>query len=91
MIALYSLIEMLKDYYDTDWDGLADLLGVSHKSVDRIKILANRPEKHMRHVNASDPEGVDQAELDGVVDDARAIMSSFITREYAAEPEPEPS
>jgi hypothetical protein len=92
MTALYSLIEMLKYYYDTDWDGLADLLGVSHKSVGRIKILANRPEKHMRHVNASDPEGVDQAELDRVIDDARAIMSSFITREYAAEVEkPEPS
>jgi len=92
MTALYSLIEMLKYYYDTDWDGLADLLGVSHKSVDRIKILADMPEKHMRHVNASDPEGVDQAELDRVVDDARAIMSSFIAREYAAEAAtPEPS
>lgn len=92
MIALYSLIEMLKDYYDTDWSGLADALGVSRKSVERIKILANKPEKHMRHVNASDPEGVDQAELDRVIDDARAIMSSFITREYAVEAaKPEPS
>jgi hypothetical protein len=84
MTALYSLIEMLKYYYATDWDGLADLLGVSHKSVERRKILANKPEKHMRHVNASDPEGVDQAELNRVIADARAIMSSFITREYAA-------
>jgi hypothetical protein len=91
MTALYSLIEMLKDYYDTDWSGLADLLEVSHKSVDRIKILANKPEKHMRHVNASDPEGVDQAELVRVIEDAKAIMSSFMTREYAneaAKPEP---
>jgi hypothetical protein len=91
MIALYSLIEMLKDYYDTDWSGLADLLEVSHKSVDRIKILANKSEKHMRHVNASDPEGVDQAELVRVIEDAKAIMSSFMTREYAneaAKPEP---
>jgi hypothetical protein len=85
MTALYSLIEMLKDYYDAEWKGLADLLGVSYKSVERIKTLANKPEKHMRHVNASDPEGVDQAELDRVIDDAKAIMSSFITREYATE------
>jgi hypothetical protein len=93
MDALYSLIEMLKDYYGpTDWNGLADSLGVSHNSVDRIKTLANKPELHLRHTNAADPQGIDQPELDRVVADARAILAAFIASEYANEatkaPEP---
>jgi hypothetical protein len=85
MDALYTLIEMLKYYYDTDWDGMADSLGVSHKSVDRIKVLANKKELHLRHTTAADPEGVDQADLDKAVADAKAILSAFLSHEYAAE------
>jgi hypothetical protein len=84
MGALYNLIEMLKDHYGpTDWDGLADALGVSHNSVDRIKRLANKPELHLRHTNADDAEGIDQAELDRVVADSRAILAAFIARKYS--------
>ena len=84
--ALYSLIEMLKDYYGpTDWNGLADSLGVSHSSVDRIKKLANKPELHLRHTNAADPEGIEQSELDRVGVDGSAILAAFIAREYADE------
>ena len=90
MTALYSLIEMLKDYYETDWDGMADALGVSHNSVDRIKKLANKKELHLRHTTAADPEGVDQAELDRAVADGRAILSAFIAREYAEEADKTP-
>jgi hypothetical protein len=81
----YSLIEMLKYYYNTDWDGMADSLGVSHKSVDRIKMLANKKELHLRHTTAADPEGVDQADLDKAVAAAKAILLAFISHEYAAE------
>jgi hypothetical protein len=49
MTALYDLIEVLRDYYDTDWDGMADALGVSRKSGERIRRLANKPELHLRH------------------------------------------
>ena len=85
MEGLYSLIEMLKYYYRTDWDGMADSLGVSHSSVDRIKILANRKELHLRHTTADDPEGVVQADLDQVIADGKAILAAFIARECAEE------
>jgi hypothetical protein len=85
MTALYDLIEMLRDYFDEDWDGMADTLGVSHNSVDRIKRLANKKELHLRHTTADDPEGVDQAELDKAVADGKAILSAFIAHEYTEE------
>jgi hypothetical protein len=52
---LYSLIEMLNDYYSVDWKSLCQAIGVSNNSIDRIKRLANRPELHPRHTNAADP------------------------------------
>jgi len=82
--SLYSLIEMLKDYYETGWDGLAGKLGVSRNSVGRIKTLANKKELHLRHTTADDPEGVEQSDLDRIVADARAIVSAFIAQEYAS-------
>jgi len=85
MTALYDLIEMLRDYYDTDWDGLGDALGVSHNSIDRIKRLANKRELHLRHTTADDPEGVDQTDLDKAAADGKAILSAFIAREYEEE------
>jgi hypothetical protein len=85
MDALYSLIEMLKDYYTTDWNGLADRLSVSHKSIDRIKTLANKKELHLRHTTAADPQGVVQADIDRTVADGRAILFAFIALEYADE------
>jgi hypothetical protein len=82
--ALYTLIEMLKDYYGPiDWNGLGDALGVSHKSIERIKVLANKKELHLRHTTAADPEGIDQADIDRVIADGRAILGAFIAREYA--------
>jgi hypothetical protein len=83
MTALYDLIEMLRDYYDAGWDGMADALGVPHHSVDRIKKLANKPELHLRHTTADDPEGVDQAQFDKAVADGTTILSAFIAREFA--------
>jgi hypothetical protein len=85
MDALYSLIEMLKDYYTTDWNGLADRLSVSHKSIDRIKTLANKKELHLRHTTAADPQGIVQADIDRTVADGRAILFAFIALEYADE------
>jgi hypothetical protein len=81
---LYGLIEMLKDFYNSDWNSLGQKIGVPNNSISRIKTFANRPELHLRHTTAEDPLAIEQAELDKVIQDGHAIVMAFIEQRYAA-------
>jgi hypothetical protein len=81
---LYAMIEMLKDYYNSDWDSLGEKIGVSNKSVGRIKTFANRRELHLRHTTADDPQAIDQDELDRVLEDGRKVVATFLEQRYKA-------
>jgi hypothetical protein len=79
---LYALLEMLKDFYISDWKSLGHKIGVSNNSIARIKTFANRPELHLRHTNAADPLAIEQSELDHVIKVGHEIVMAFIEHRF---------
>jgi hypothetical protein len=82
MFALHSTLEMLTGYFGTGRSEVAQTLGVSHKSMNRIAELANRRTLNLRHTMEGDPDDIDPDEYNRILSDGHAIIQAFINYSY---------
>ena len=82
MYALHGMLEMLTGYFGTGRAEVAQTLGVSHKSMNRIAELANRRTLNLRHTMEGKPEDVDPDEYNRILAEAHGIVQAFINYSY---------